>query len=57
MAKRRSRYRWHQVERTLAEDAHVDRLEADLRALDTDLSRVAIDLEIAGTLSPGPPAI
>ncbi len=45
------RYRWHQIERTLAEDAHVDRLETDLRALDTDLSRVALNLEIAGTLS------
>jgi len=45
------RYRWHQVERTLAEDAQIDGLEAELRALEGDLSRVVLDLRVAGTLS------
>ena len=45
------RYRWHQVMKTLTEDSQIDLLEADLRALDSDLSRVVLDLQVAGTLS------
>ena len=45
------RYRWHQVMKTLTEDSQIDLLEADLRALDSDLSRIVLDLQVAGTLS------
>jgi DNA repair exonuclease SbcCD nuclease subunit len=45
------RYRWHQVMRTLTEDSQIDLLEAELRALDPDLSRVVLDLQVTGTLS------
>ncbi|MGD0500798.1 MAG: DNA repair exonuclease [Bryobacteraceae bacterium] len=44
-------YRWHQVEKTLAEDSQVDLLEAELRALEPDLSKVVLDLQVAGALS------
>jgi hypothetical protein len=45
------RYRWHQVMKTLTEDSQIDLLEAELRALEPDLSRVVLDLQVAGTLS------
>jgi DNA repair exonuclease SbcCD nuclease subunit len=45
------RYRWHKVERILTEDGQVSILEADLRALDSNLSRVVLDLCVTGTLS------
>lgn len=46
-----SRYRWHQVLKTLTEDSQIDLLEAELRALETDLSRVVLDIQVTGTLS------
>ncbi len=45
------RYRWHQVVKTLTQDSQIDLLEAELRALDPDLSRVVLDLQVTGTLS------
>jgi DNA repair exonuclease SbcCD nuclease subunit len=45
------RYRWHQLVKTLTEDSQIDLLEAELRALDPDLSRVVLDLQVTGTLS------
>lgn len=45
------RYRWHQVKRTLTADSQIDLIEAELRALEPDLSRVVLNLEIDGTLS------
>ncbi len=45
------RYRWHQVMKTLTEDSQIDLLEAELRALEPDLSKVVLDLQVTGTLS------
>jgi DNA repair exonuclease SbcCD nuclease subunit len=45
------RYRWHQVSRTLSEDAQVEILDAELRALEPDLGKVVLDLQVSGTLS------
>lgn len=45
------RYRWHQVSKTITEDSQIDLLEAQIRALETDLSRVVLDLQITGTVS------
>src|SRR3990167_9185905 len=45
------RYRWHQIEKTLAEDTQVELLEAELRVLDSDLSRVVLDVSVVGALS------
>jgi len=45
------RYRWHRVSKTITEDSHIDLLEAELRALDKDLSSVVLDLDITGTVS------
>lgn len=45
------RYRWHQVSKTITEDSQIDLLEAEIRALDTDLSKVVLDLQVTGTLS------
>lgn len=45
------RYRWHQISKTITEDSQIDLLEAELRAIDTDLSRVVLDLQITGTVS------
>jgi hypothetical protein len=45
------RYQWHQVSKTLTDDSQIDLLEAELRALDPDLSRVVFDLQVLGTLS------
>jgi DNA repair exonuclease SbcCD nuclease subunit len=45
------KFRWHQVAKTLTDDSQIDLLEADLRSLDADLSRVVLDLQVAGTLS------
>jgi len=44
-------YRWHVVEKTLTEDAQVQLLETELRALDPNLNRVLLDLRVNGTLS------
>jgi DNA repair exonuclease SbcCD nuclease subunit len=45
------RYRWHQVTKMLTDDPQIDLLEAELRGLDPDLSRVVLDLQLTGTLS------
>jgi len=45
------RYHWHQVARTLTDDAQVDLLDAELRALHPDLGKVVLDLQVSGTLS------
>ncbi len=45
------RYRWRQVVKTLTEDSQIDLLESELRALEPDLSRVVLDLQVSGTLS------
>jgi DNA repair exonuclease SbcCD nuclease subunit len=45
------RYKWHQVSKTLTGDEQVNLLEAELRAVERDLSSVVLDLEVAGTLS------
>ena len=42
---------WHRVERTLTEDTQIDLLESELRALDSDLSRVVVDLRVMGAVS------
>ena len=46
-----SRYQWHRIEKVLTEDAQVDLLESELRALDPDLSKVVVDLRVTGALS------
>jgi len=45
------KYRWHQLAKTLTDDSQIDALEAEIRTLDSDLSRVVLDLNISGTLS------
>jgi DNA repair exonuclease SbcCD nuclease subunit len=45
------RYRWHRIEKVLTEDAQVDLLESELRALDPDLSKVVVDLRVTGAVS------
>ena len=45
------RYRWHRIEKVLTEDAQVDLLETELRALDADLSKVVVDLRVTGAVS------
>jgi hypothetical protein len=45
------RYHWHRVEKTVTEDAQIDRLESELRALDPDLSKIVVDLRVTGAVS------
>jgi DNA repair exonuclease SbcCD nuclease subunit len=45
------KYRWHQVARILTDDSQIDTLEAELRALESDLSKVVLGLQMSGTLS------
>jgi DNA repair exonuclease SbcCD nuclease subunit len=45
------RYRWHMVSKALTEDSQIDLLEAELRALEPDLSRAVVDIQVTGTLS------
>ena len=45
------RYKWHQVSATVTDDEQLNQLEAELRAVEQDLSAVVLNLEIAGTLS------
>ncbi len=45
------RYQWHRVEKTLTEDAQVELLEQDVRALDPNLGRIVLDLRVTGALS------
>jgi DNA repair exonuclease SbcCD nuclease subunit len=44
-------YQWHRIEKVLTEDAQVDLLESELRALDPDLSKVVVDLRVTGAVS------
>jgi len=45
------RYRWHCVTKVVTDEAQVELLDAELRALDPDLGKVVLDLRVAGTLS------
>jgi DNA repair exonuclease SbcCD nuclease subunit len=45
------RYRWHQLSRTLTDEAQVALLATGLRSLDSDLSKIVLDLRIEGALS------
>jgi DNA repair exonuclease SbcCD nuclease subunit len=45
------RYHWHRVEKTVTEDAQIDLLESELRALDPDLSKIVVDLRVTGAVS------
>jgi DNA repair exonuclease SbcCD nuclease subunit len=45
------RYHWHQMARTLTDDAQVELLDAELRALHPDLGKVILHLQVSGTLS------
>ena len=45
------KYKWHQVSETLIDESRIDSLEARLRGLDRDLSKVVLDLRITGMLS------
>lgn len=44
-------YWWHQLEKTLSEDAQVIQLEQELRALNPDLGKIVLDLRASGSLS------
>lgn len=46
-----ARYRWHQVSKTLTDDGQIALLEAELRSIAPDLSKIVLDLQVAGTLS------
>jgi hypothetical protein len=45
------RYQWHMVEKVLTEDPQIDLLESELRALNSDLGKIVLDLRITGALS------
>lgn len=45
------RYRWHRVGKILTEDAQIELLDAELRALNPDLGKIVLDLQVSGTLS------
>jgi DNA repair exonuclease SbcCD nuclease subunit len=45
------RYQWHRFEKTLTEDAQIDLLQSELRALDSDLSKLVVDLRVTGAVS------
>jgi hypothetical protein len=45
------RHQWHRIERTLVEDRQIDALETELRALNSDLSQIVVDLRVAGAVS------
>lgn len=44
-------YKWHMVEKTVIEDAQIDLVERELRALDNDLGKIVLDLRVRGALS------
>ena len=44
-------YKWHMVEKTLTDDAQIELLEQELRALDRDSSKIVLDLRVGGALS------
>jgi hypothetical protein len=45
------RYQWHQLEKTLTDDAQVLPLEQEIRSLDNDLGKIVLDLRASGSLS------
>jgi len=45
------RHQWHRIERTLTGDSQITSLETQLRALNSDLSELVIDLRVEGVLS------
>ena len=45
------RYHWHRVEKTVTEDAQIDLLEGELRALDSDMSKIVVDIRVTGAVS------
>jgi DNA repair exonuclease SbcCD nuclease subunit len=45
------RHQWHRLEKTMTEDSQIGSLETQLRALNSDLSQLVIDLRVQGVLS------
>jgi DNA repair exonuclease SbcCD nuclease subunit len=45
------RHRWHCVIKVLTDESQIELLDAELRALDPDLGKVVLDLQVAGALS------
>lgn len=45
------RYQWHQLDKVLTDDVQVVSLEQEIRALDSDLGKIVLDLRARGTLS------
>jgi hypothetical protein len=45
------RHQWHRIEKTLTEDSQIDLLETQLRALNSNLSQLVIDLRVEGVVS------
>jgi hypothetical protein len=45
------RYRWHSVTQVLTDEAQIEQLDAELRALDKDLGKVVLYLRVSGALS------
>lgn len=44
-------YAWHIVEKTLTHDSQIDLLERELRAIDSDLGKIVLALQVRGTVS------
>jgi DNA repair exonuclease SbcCD nuclease subunit len=44
-------YQWHKVTKILTDDPQVELLDAELRALQPDLDKVVLNLQVSGTLS------
>ena len=45
------RHQWHRIEKTLTDDSQIDWLETELRALNSDLSQLVVDLRVEGVVS------
>jgi hypothetical protein len=45
------RYQWHQLDKVLTDDAQVVSLEQEIRALDSNLGTIVLDLRARGSLS------
>jgi len=45
------RHQWHRIEKTLTDDSQISSLETQLRTLNSDLSKLVIDLRVEGILS------
>jgi DNA repair exonuclease SbcCD nuclease subunit len=44
-------YKWHKVAKLLTDDPQIELLDAELRALQPDLDKVVLSLQVSGTLS------